>query len=116
MTEEFKKEMPSIGKHCVKISNPKEFYRLVTNRLKVKFKVTGSWLGHVCYENPQYSGTDPEPGPIGFVKPPDAYKDQKEVRALWTVYECHHPLKPFSLPCSDITKLRSSVNKPSASN
>jgi hypothetical protein len=48
---------------------------------------------------------EPIPGPIGFVKPPDVYANQKEVRMLW-IPKCHgESIGPTLVQSRSITKL-----------
>jgi len=84
------------GLHCVEVTHPHEFFRLMSLELAKLHKVREAAYGSVIYSEREYKGLEDPPGPIGFVKPPDKYQDQREVRFLWTVDEVLR-LQPFLL-------------------
>ena len=94
----------TFGMHCVKINNPKLFFKRVTECLKQKTKLRESVLGKVIYDDRFYQHKENPPGPVGFVKPRDKYSDQSEVRMLW-IPENVDLLKPFSLSCYKVAEL-----------
>lgn len=97
-TEHFSPEKLSdtFGRYCVEISNPQALFHQLTNELSKRFRLREAAYGRVIYRHRKYVGHQEEPGPIGFVKPPDKYQDQREVRFLWTVDNSLN-LKPFLL-------------------
>jgi hypothetical protein len=87
----------SFGRYCVLIENPADFFRLITAALCFRnYRIREAAFGAVRYDERRFSGLEDPPGPIGFVKPPDKYKDQREFRFLW-VPERDVKLKPFLL-------------------
>lgn len=104
MTKKYQSAFEGIGKYWVKISNPVEFSRFLTAHLSRHIELRGAWLGTVLYNGVTHIGAAPPPGPIGFVKNPDGYVDQKEVRLLWTVPDNQQPLVPFLLACPDLSR------------
>jgi hypothetical protein len=97
-TEKFNPESLSdtFGRHCVEIERPQEFFQLLTANLSKLHDVSAAAFGRVIYRERSYTGLQNPPGPIGFVKPPDKYKSQREVRFLWTSLT-GTPLAPFAL-------------------
>jgi len=73
----------TFGRYCVRIKNPAQFFKLVTESLKLSISIKKCEQGEVIYKERFYTGMEPSPGPIGFVKPPDLYASQKEFRLLW---------------------------------
>lgn len=93
------------GKYCVEISNPKLFFELVTENIKKYQKMyQGAW-GRIIYKERKFSGRDKIPGPMGFVKPPDKYSDQREVRFIWTIQGSPLLLEPFGLNIPEVKHL-----------
>jgi hypothetical protein len=88
----------TFGNYCVKISNPVEFFKHVSYALNDQKIIREGGMGLVKYQNRVYTGLEPPPGPIGFVKPHDQYSSQKEFRLLWVPQE-HTNIKPFLLKC-----------------
>ena len=86
MTERFDPTALSnaFGPFCVEISQPNDFFELLTRKLVRELRVANlGYFGRAIYVERDYKGLEPHPGPIGFVKPPDKYKEQAEVRMLW---------------------------------
>ena len=86
----------TFGRYCVEISNPSEFFRLLTMELSKIYQVREAAFGRVIYRERSFVGLQDPPGPVGFVMPPDRYKDQREVRFLW-VSNSNARLQPFLL-------------------
>ena len=102
----FSPEMLSttFGPYCVEIMDSDEFYKLITIRLDAQFKIRESARGPVIYRARNFQGLEPEPGPLGFVKPPDQYEHQQEFRMLWIPKEPTE-IKPFLLKVPEIITL-----------
>lgn len=86
----------TFGMYCVEISNPQRFFILITDQLRQVHEIAEAEYGPVIYKDRYYTGLQHSPGPIGFVKPPDKYKDQHEFRLQWKVHGSF-TLKPFLL-------------------
>lgn len=105
-TEHFKPENlgDTFGRYCVEITNPPEFFRRLTAALSRLVSIQQGAFGRVIYQERRYVGLQDPPGPIGFVKPPDRYQDQREVRFLWTL-STNAKLDPFLLDAPDCAGL-----------
>lgn len=91
----------AFGDHCVRISNPVEFFKIVSLSLRRYVVLRGALMGRVVYGPRHHRGLEPyPPGPLGFVKPP-VYAAQHEVRMLWDVHPAQRPLKPGLLDCPE---------------
>jgi hypothetical protein len=86
----------SFGRYCVRIRSPRDFFAAVTERLTWYCKLRSAHLGGVVYQDRHFRGLEAAPGPVGFVKPSDQYRDQQEFRFLW-VPAGNGPLCQFSL-------------------
>jgi hypothetical protein len=75
--------LKGIGQYCVKIEQPREFFEKLTRTFSQYAQIQEAMFGRVIYAERSYQSLEAEPGPIGFVKPPDTYSDQSEVRMLW---------------------------------
>ena len=96
--------MEEFRDYCVKIKFPSVFLNLVAQDLYSLFKMRiGGRVAPVIYREREFKGLEPEPGQIGFVKPPDKYAHQQEVRFLWEL-EGMKTYKPFELK-SPISKM-----------
>lgn len=97
-TEQFnpKNLSDTFGRYCVEIERPQEFFRLLTASLSQLHAIREAAFGRVIYRERNFAGLQDPPGPIGFVKPPDKYKSQHEVRFLWTSLTGAQ-LAPFAL-------------------
>lgn len=109
-TKEFSPQNLSntFGNYCVKISNPTEFFKLISIALHKKRKIREGSMGLVQYKDRDYTGLQPPPGPIGFVKPSDKYSPQKEFRLLW-IPEDFESINPFLLECPEVSELCSQI-------
>jgi hypothetical protein len=88
----------NFGKYCVKISNLRSFFEVVTAAMSQRFgKMTGI-MNEVTYRERSYSGLENSPGHLGFVKPPDKYASQQEFRFLWSRVDTAD-IEPFVLKC-----------------
>jgi len=94
----------TFGKYCVEITDPKKFFIAVSRCLEKVTVIKKSVAGEVIYRDRNYTGLERPPGPIGFVKPPDKYAEQKEFRFLW-IPETMENIKPFLLNCHKILGL-----------
>lgn len=105
-TEQFKPEClnDTFGWYCVEIERPQEFFRLLTASLSKLHAVHEAGFGRMIYQERSFAGLQDPPGPIGFVKPPDKYKNQREVRFLWTSLT-GTSLAPFALHVPDCAAL-----------
>lgn len=105
-TIEFSPEKLSetFGRYCVEITNPKEFFVLVSESLEKPIPIKEAAAGKVIYKDRSYTGMESPPGPMGFVKPPDLYAHQREFRLLW-VPENSKDLAPFLLKCPEVAHL-----------
>ncbi|WP_188013715.1 hypothetical protein [Photobacterium damselae] len=99
----------TFGNHCVKISNPAEFFKLVSATLNKQKSIREGGMGLVQYKERNYTGLQSPPGPIGFVKPGDQYSSQKEFRLLW-VPQTSDAIKPFLLECPEVSKFCSLIS------
>jgi len=105
-TKEFNPDMLSstFGTHCVRILNPKEFFEKISIKLNQNYALKDGLMGQVIYKSRTYTGSQQNPGPLGFVKPQDEYSAQKEFRFLWVPYNSNN-LKPFLLQCPEVSHL-----------
>ena len=95
---------PVFGNHCVEIFDSEEFFRRVSSRLHAQHPIKEFARGPVIYRPRQFHGLESEPGPLGFVKPPDQYQDQKEFRMLWVPHD-FSKLVPFLLNVPEVIPL-----------
>ncbi|OPY69566.1 MAG: hypothetical protein A4E62_01794 [Syntrophorhabdus sp. PtaU1.Bin002] len=94
----------TFGRYCVEITKPGRFFKSVSEALERKVSIREAAVGLVIYKDRHYTGMEPRPGPIGFVKPRDIYAPQKEFRFLW-IPENTNGLTPFLLSCSEVHHL-----------
>jgi hypothetical protein len=96
MTERYSPELLSetFGRFCVRIPEPRLLFNLLSTVMQSRYRTLGGLLGRVRYVSRHFSGTSPVPGHPGFVKPPDEYVDQAEVRMLWTA-PLDNRIEPF---------------------
>ena len=71
--------MGEFGEFSVIIQQPRLFLSLNSRRLGRTTSQTFARAGRVTYTPRAVLGTEPLPGSIGFVKPPDGYAEQREV-------------------------------------
>lgn len=71
---------------CVKIIKPRRFFSRLSEAICRAFRDRHpvGILGHVRYRDREFFGADPQPAPIGFIKPV-SYAPEAEVRMLWQV-------------------------------
>ncbi|WP_395299045.1 hypothetical protein V1574_15595 [Enterobacter kobei] len=94
----------TFGNYCVEISEPSIFFEVVTEELNKIIPLKSAGMGAVIYDKREFTGLEPIPGPIGFVKPKDIYSEQKEFRFLWETIE-HEEIKPLEVHCPSIARL-----------
>lgn len=107
-TEKFNPEALSetFGSFCVEINRPHEFFRLITMHLSKSYRLQKATCGLVTYQERGFSGLQNPPGHLGFVKPPDQYKNQCEFRGLWIpTSDMHTHLEPFLLEVPECAAL-----------
>ncbi|WP_323150743.1 hypothetical protein [Pseudomonas glycinae] len=73
----------TFGAYCVKITNVQSFFNALTKRINSQVCRVRGMHGPIIYRERHYEDLESYPYEIGFVKPPDKYKDQKEYRFLW---------------------------------
>jgi len=80
-----------IGNYCVEISDPHRFFHAVGDAVSHKMLKKGEGIefafGPVTYKPRTFQIGEQPPGTLGFVKPPDPYEGQGEVRLVI----CVHP-------------------------
>ncbi|HFK5650932.1 hypothetical protein [Enterobacter ludwigii] len=105
-TQEFNpsKLSATFGNYCVEISEPKEFFELVSAKLHHTVPIKHGYMGPVTYDKRDHMVHEPLPGPVGFVKPKDIYSEQKEFRFLWLTAD-RRDIQPFLLSCPEVAKL-----------
>lgn len=69
----------TFGKYCVKIHNPKKFFITISKNLNSTQNIKNGVMGKVIYRDRHYTGLEPPPGPIGFVKPSKPYKIRRNL-------------------------------------
>jgi hypothetical protein len=72
------------GSHCVEISQPIKFFKLLTRELAQRYLIDSFAIENVHYRDRHFEYLDTLPVGTAFVKPP-RYSYQKEVRMLWAV-------------------------------
>ena len=97
-------KLHEFGKHWVQISKPTSFFLHVAVALSKLYRLTGAGFGRVKYESRSSRGSMRLPEPIGFIKPPEEYQHQKEVRMLWDV-EIIGALVPREIYCPPVSGL-----------
>ncbi len=86
----------TFGIHGVEISKPIEFLRLIDAALKKVARVESGTIGRIRYKSRTVPGASDPPGLLGYVKPPEGYAHQREVRLLWKALSLP-PIKSFLL-------------------
>lgn len=94
---------PTFGRHCVCIDDSVAFFDQVSAVLHPLVLWTGAQIGRITYRERYFVGAEPETAPKGFVKPPDHYAPQREVRMLWHVTD-PVGLKPFGVEVPDAAR------------
>lgn len=90
----------TFGKYCVKIENLQGFFEAVSKSLSAKVGNLRGMKGVIIYKDRYSVGKQPAAGPLGFVKPPDKYANQREYRFLWT-QEVGGALTPLVIQCPE---------------
>ena len=108
-TERFSPDKLSdtFGKHCVRIDDAKTFFDRTSRALVASLKsgrLDRAFMGCVSYTGRELQGRQQQPAPNGFLKPPDLYADQQEVRMLWSMTP-QVRLEPFLLKVPDVRGL-----------
>lgn len=92
---------PAIGKYGVRISQPIETFFDITERFLVQRPLGQVFFDPVRYCHLEYEGLQRPPGILGFVKRPDPYIAQQEVRMLWIPVD-DDPMVSFCLEVTEI--------------
>lgn len=90
----------TFGRYCVEIGDSLAVYRAITHQLKSAVEVKDGFAGKVQYRARLFLDAEPEPAPLGFVKPAK-YADQEEVRMLWTLKNAED-LKPLVIYAPEV--------------
>lgn len=93
--------MAKFGPHCVQIRSPKEVnFRLIL-ATQAERAMQLHLVGLVDYRAREYAGLEPEPGPLGFVKP-ECYATEQEARFLFVPAEFDQPIHPRLFECGNL--------------
>ena len=96
MSEHYMPDLLSstFGQHCVEIYGVERLFVLITRRLRDRHALMEGAAGRIVYRSRVYTGLEDMPGPLGFVKDPDGFEAQQEVRFAWrfTKDETVHPI------------------------
>lgn len=92
----------TFGAFCVEITNPRDFFLLLSEKIKAISNIRCAAAGKVIYADNRYTGMNSPNGRIGFVKAVVPYADQKEFRFLWHM-EQQGELDPFVLKCPEVS-------------
>lgn len=95
----------TFGPYCVEIRRPVKFFELVTNQLARMRPVKTGWFDRVTYAAREYIDSSDPPAPAGFLKAPDVYADQREIRLLWLPTQTVTDLKPFTMTVAGVSRL-----------
>lgn len=98
------------GEYCVEIRDVEKFTNIVGLALSEYVPDTHCAIGEVKYKERSFSGLEPSPGRLGFVKPPDLYSNQKEFRFVYYVPD-GWDIAPIILNCPDVIPLVSIVDR-----
>lgn len=99
-----RESMAGIGDFAVKIDHPQYFFRRLTKSMEKVVLVKEWGAGKVTYKKREYEGTEDAPAHIAFLKPPDIYEKQREVRCVW-LPGGSTPIEPFLVGCPEIRSL-----------
>lgn len=109
MTERLDSVAPAkFGRYVVEIHEPREFFRLVWHGIANRgHPIRWSEWGRVVYGPHRRRGLQPSPGPPGFVKDPDEYESEQEVRLLWQAFGVNEGdrLPPLVLEIPEVRNL-----------
>ena len=92
------------GRFCVEIRQPGRFFELVDGRITRLGLAARGEFDRVRYTQLEYYDDDLPPGEIGFVKRPDGYAAQGEIRLLWK-HRVRPPLSAQALLCPGVGRL-----------
>lgn len=106
LTERFEPDaMEGIGKFAVEITDPHVFFRRVTAELRQHRPIRNWTYRAVTYTSRTYRELEtPPPADVSFIKPPDPYAKQQEVRGVWQTYTMRN-CQPFLLRCPAVRPL-----------
>ena len=71
------------GPYCVEIRDSVLLFRLLSEQLQRERAFVNARIARVHYQDRKFVDVATEVAPLGFVKPPDKYAAQREVRMLW---------------------------------
>lgn len=105
-TKEFNPEILSdtFGGYCVQIFNLPIFFERITTAINKKVCLERGSYADVKYRSRDFTGLNPPPGRLGFVKKIDGYSTQKEFRFLWEP-KITDNLEPFLVTCPSVAEL-----------
>lgn len=92
------------GAYCVEIQNPSNLLDPLTRAIEAHAAGVRGHFGRVIYTSRRTTEDEPEPGPLGFVKPADRFGHEKEVRYLWTVQHVEGTLQPIVVDCAEVAR------------
>ena len=93
------------GRYGVQINSSEEFFKHVSVALHEMHGIRDGTLGRIRYSTREYQSLEPELGPIGFVKPPEPFAPEMEVRMLWSPRDRHERLEPVVIESEAAAKL-----------
>jgi hypothetical protein len=89
------------GPFCVEIREPGEFFRLVSSRMQRDYGTSAARIGAVHYRPRRFSGTEPPPGHIAFVKDVKRFYKEDEVRMFWQPAQSGPVLDRVTVRCPE---------------
>jgi hypothetical protein len=96
--------MAAFGKYCVEITSVATFFDRLTSAIRREVQIREGAHGAVRYTSRTYRFDEPEPGALGFVKPPDVFAKQREYRMVWLPLGSD-PVSPRGWNVNDIRSL-----------
>jgi hypothetical protein len=93
----------ALGDYCIKIGPILPFFCTLSYAISQRRSVRQNVVGRVKYRARDYGLYDPEPGVLGFVKSPDKYEHEQELRMLWLPEE-REVVKPFVIDCPEVAR------------
>ena len=105
-TEYFAPELlgDTFGRVCVQISDSIEFFNRLSARVGALFTLRQGRIGKVTYRRATFVDAEPGEVPMGFMRDPDKYAEQREVRMLWHVASAP-PLSAIDLNAPEVASL-----------
>ena len=73
----------TFGRYYVGILDPLKFFKLVSRRIFHRRRIAHGGMGRMVYRSQVYADLDDPPGPLGYVKDPDVFSNQQEIRIRW---------------------------------